>query len=94
VAVPGRRRRALRALILQHDHDAPAGLLGDWLAARGDVVVVRMDRGERPPAPDGFDRVVTLGSERAADDDSVPWQADERAALAATISARVPILGV
>jgi GMP synthase (glutamine-hydrolysing) len=94
VAVPDRRRRAVRTLILQHDHDAPAGLLGEWLQARGDVVVVRMDRGERPPAPDGFDCVVTLGSERAADDDSVPWQADERAALAATVAAQVPILGV
>jgi GMP synthase-like glutamine amidotransferase len=83
-----------RCLILQHDHDAPAGLLGDWLAARGDPVVVRMDRGERPPDPAGFDRVVTLGSEHAADDDTVPWQADEQAALRAADAAGVPILGV
>jgi GMP synthase (glutamine-hydrolysing) len=84
----------MRTLVLQHDHNAPAGLLGDWLAARGELVVVRMDRGERPPAPSGFARLVTLGSERAADDDAVPWQADERAALAAADAAGVPILGV
>ena len=84
----------MRSLVLQHDHDAPAGLLGDWLEQRGEVVTVRMARGERPPAPEGFDRVVTLGSEHAADDDSVPWQADERATLAAADAAGVPILGV
>ena len=83
-----------RFLVLQHDHNAPAGLLGDWLEERGEVVVARLDCGERPPDPAGFDRVVTLGSERAADDDSVPWQADERAALAAADGAGVPILGV
>jgi len=84
----------MRALVLQHDHNAPAGLLGDLLAGRGEVVTVRMDRGERPPDPAGFDRLVTLGSEQAADDDAVAWQADERAALAAADAAGVPILGV
>jgi GMP synthase-like glutamine amidotransferase len=53
-----------------------------------------MDRGERPPAPSGFDLVVTLGSERAADDDAVAWQADERAALAAADAAGVSVFGV
>jgi len=84
----------MRALILQHDHDAPAGLLGDWLAQRGELVTVRMDRGERPPDPAGFDRVVTLGSEHAADDDAIAWQADEQATLRAADAAGVPILGV
>ena len=86
--------RLRRYLVLQHDADAPAGLLGEWLAERGEVVTVRMDRGERPPGVAGFDRVVTLGSEHAADDDSVPWQADEQAALRAADAAGVPILGV
>ena len=84
----------MRSLILQHDADAPAGLLGDWLRERGEVVVARMDRGERPPSPAGFDRVVTLGSEHAADDDAIAWQADERATLAAADAAGVPLLGV
>jgi GMP synthase-like glutamine amidotransferase len=84
----------MRTLVLQHDHNAPAGLLGDWLAGRGELVTVRMDRGERPPDPEAFDRVVTLGSEQAADDDGVPWQAAERATLAAADAAGVPIFGV
>jgi len=81
-------------LILEHDADAPAGLLGDWLAGRGDVEVVRMHAGERPPDPAGFARLVTLGSEHAADDDAIPWQADEQATLRAADAAGVPILGV
>jgi GMP synthase-like glutamine amidotransferase len=81
-------------LILEHDHNAPAGLLGEWLAERGEVVTVRMHAGERPPSPAGFERVVTLGSEHAADDDAVPWQADEQATLRAADAAGVPILGI
>jgi GMP synthase (glutamine-hydrolysing) len=81
-------------LILEHDHDAPAGLLGDWLAARDEVLTVRMHAGERPPDPAAFARVVTLGSEHAADDDAIAWQADEQATLRAAAAAGVPILGV
>jgi GMP synthase-like glutamine amidotransferase len=81
-------------LILEPDHDAPAGLLGEWLAARGELVTVQLHAGERPPDAAGFDRVVVLGSERAADDDGVPWQADVQATLRAADAAGVPILGV
>ena len=84
----------MATLILEHDHDAPAGLLGDWLAARDDALTVRMHAGERPPDPATFARVVTLGSEHAADDDAIPWQAGEQATLRAADAAGVPILGV
>lgn len=84
----------MATLILEHDHDAPAGLLGEWLAARDETVVVRLHAGERPPAPGDFARVVTLGSEHAADDDAIPWQADEQATLRAADAAGVSILGV
>jgi len=86
--------RRSRFLILQHDADAPPGLLGEWLQDSSEVVVARMDRGERPPDPVAFDRLVTLGSEHAADDDAIPWQGDERATLAAADAAGVPMLGV
>ncbi|HEY3020559.1 MAG TPA: type 1 glutamine amidotransferase [Solirubrobacteraceae bacterium] len=55
---------------------------------------MRLDQGERPPDPAGFDRLVTLGSEHAADDDALAWQADEQATLRAAVAAGVPILGV
>jgi len=57
--------------------------------------VVRLDRGELvPEGIRAFDRVVSLGSEQAADDDSVPWQAVEQATLRAAVEAEVPILGI
>lgn len=86
----------MRALVLQHDHDAPAGLLAEWAAARGwSLDVVRLYDGEVPPADLGaFDRVVTLGSEHAADDDTVPWQATEQRTLRAAVDADVPVLGI
>jgi len=84
------------ALVLQHDADAPAGLLAEWAAARGWALrTVRLDLGERPPATlDGVDRVVSLGSESSADDETVAWQADEQRALAAAVDAGVPVLGI
>ncbi len=86
----------MNLLVLQHDADAPAGLLAEWAAARGAALeVVRLDRGEL--VTDGiaaFDRVVTLGSGRAADDDTVPWQPVEQAALRAATEAGVPVLGI
>lgn len=85
-----------RILVLQHDADAPAGLLAEWAPARGvELVIVRLDRGEL--VPDGiaaFDRVVSLGSEQSADDDDVPWQSVEQATLRAAAEAGVPILGI
>lgn len=85
----------MRALVLQHDRDAPAGLLAEWAAARGwTLEVVRLDLGQAPPEVGGFDRVVSLGSEQSADDDAVPWQAAEQATLRAAIDAGVPVLGI
>jgi GMP synthase-like glutamine amidotransferase len=57
--------------------------------------VVRLDRGEL--VAEGirvFDRVVTLGSEASADDDTVTWQAIEQATLRAAEEAEIPILGI
>jgi GMP synthase-like glutamine amidotransferase len=85
----------LRALVLQHDVDAPPGLLAEWAAARGwTLEVARLDAGADGADPAGFDRLVTLGSEHAADDDAIAWQADERRLLAAAIEAEVPIVGI
>ncbi len=83
-------------LVLQHDADAPAGLLAEWAAARGIALqVVRLDRGELvAEGIAAFDRVVTLGSAQAADDDTVAWQPVEQAALRAATEAAVPVLGI
>jgi GMP synthase-like glutamine amidotransferase len=56
---------------------------------------VHLERGDLvPEGIRAYDRVVTLGSEHAADDDTVPWQAVEQAALRAAVEAEVPVLGI
>jgi GMP synthase-like glutamine amidotransferase len=83
------------ALVLEHEADAPAGLLGDWAAARGIALdVVRVGDGEPIPEVDGRPFLVTLGSEASAFDDAVPWLAAERAALDRALVAGVPVLGI
>jgi GMP synthase-like glutamine amidotransferase len=87
----------LRAVVLQHDADAPAGLLAEWAAARDhELEVVRLDVGERVDLRelDRFGRLIALGSAHAADDGSVTWQAFEREALRAADAAGVPVLGI
>ncbi|MFN8201000.1 MAG: type 1 glutamine amidotransferase [Solirubrobacteraceae bacterium] len=85
-----------RALVLEHDAHVPAGLLAEWAVARSwTLATVRLHAGERPPASlDGYHRVVSLGSEASADDESVRWQAEERRALATAVEADVPVLGI
>lgn len=81
------------ALVLEHEADAPVGLLGDWAAQRGIALEVV---GTEGPLPDPVGRpfVVSLGSEASAFDDAVPWLAAERAVLDRAVTARVPILGI
>jgi GMP synthase-like glutamine amidotransferase len=87
-------------LILQHDDDAPAGLLGEWLHERGVAFdVVRADRGELPAAEEAavLPFLVSLGSEAHAHDRHGPmpaWAHDELALLRACAAADVPVLGI
>jgi GMP synthase-like glutamine amidotransferase len=60
-----------------------------------ELAVVRVDLGELvPEGIRSYDRVVTLGSEHAADDDAVAWQAVEQGALRAAVEGDVPVLGI
>jgi len=86
------------ALVLEHEADAPAGLLADWAAERGidlEVFAWHAD-GDGDGAPDVAGRpfVVVLGSEASAFDDTVPWLARERALLDRALALDVPILGI
>lgn len=85
-----------RLLVIEHGRYAPAGLLGDWAAARGLAVrTVALHAGERLPAElDGFDAAVSLGASDAAYDDAVPWLAAELSFLDRLLSAEVPVLGI
>ena len=85
----------MRALVIQHGEDGPGGHVTDWLSAHDalvDVFRIDVDGGERNPGD--YDLVVSLGSERAAYDDTVPWVPRELRILAAATDADVPVLGI
>jgi GMP synthase-like glutamine amidotransferase len=85
----------VRALIIQHDPTGPAGHVSNWLAARGDEQDVWLISGEeREVDPLDYDLIVTLGSESAAHDDSVPWLDRELGLLRRAFDADVPMLGI
>ena len=85
----------MRALVIEHDPDVPAGLVGEWLSERGaDVELWRVATDSSHPDPHGYDLIVTLGSEVAAYDDTVAWVAREQRLLRDAFDADVPVLGI
>lgn len=82
-------------LVLQHQDDAPAGLLGGVLQASGGRPrSVRVD-GEALPSAARARAVVVLGSDASAvGDGSAAWVGPEVAWLREVARAGVPILGV
>jgi GMP synthase-like glutamine amidotransferase len=85
----------LRALIVQHEDPTPPGLIEEWLRSHGaEFDVFRIDLEDRQVDPRHYDLVVSLGSEFAAFDDSVPFVERESRLMKRAVDADVPILGV
>jgi GMP synthase-like glutamine amidotransferase len=85
----------VRILILEHQADAPACLLGEWAQARGhDVDLVVPQSLAAWPEPGDADAIVSLGSEHSALDTERRWIRDEIDFLTAAHSASVPLLGI
>ena len=90
VAGPG------RLLIIEHERDAPAGLLGQWAGHRG-LALDTVRPAEADPLParlPGYAGVVVLGSEQTAFDDTLPWLAGELDLVARAMAGSVPVLGI
>jgi len=84
-----------RLLVVEHDADCPAGLLGEWASGRALAArTIGLHAGDTlPPAPD-CDAAVLLGSEHTAYDDALPWLAAELAFVERLLAASVPVLGI
>lgn len=85
----------MRALVIQHDEDGPAGQVSDWLRERGaeqDLYWIGADDHERDPRD--YELIVSLGSEHSAYDDTIPWLDRERRLLAEAAAAEVAVLGI
>ena len=86
-----------RLLVIEHELDAPAGLLGPWARSRGLALsTVHLGGGDRLPdrLPPYCTGVVVLGSAQTAFDDAVPWLRDELAVVRQALAGGVPVLGI
>jgi GMP synthase (glutamine-hydrolysing) len=84
-----------RTLVVQHEPDAPSGLIGEWLDEHAvDIDLLRIDIESRTVDPHEYDLIVSLGSDSAAYDDSLPFVATEQLLLRQAIEAHVPVLGI
>jgi GMP synthase-like glutamine amidotransferase len=85
----------VKALVLQHEQPTPGGLILDWLEERDAAIDLhRIDVEEREIEPRDHDLIVSLGSEFAAFDDTIPWIPKEMDLLRRAVDADVPVLGV
>jgi GMP synthase (glutamine-hydrolysing) len=85
----------VRALVIQHDDNGPAGHVSGWLRARGaDEDTWLIGHEARDLRPSDFDLIVSLGSAHTAYDDTVPWLPSELALLRDAFEADVPVLGI
>lgn len=81
---------------LQHADHEDLGCIAPWLAARGHSVGgTRLQRGERPPAPEAYDWLIVLGGpmniyQHAA----YPWLVAEKQAIRAALNAGKRVLGI
>jgi GMP synthase-like glutamine amidotransferase len=83
------------ALVLQHGDWGPPGLLAEWLEERGiPFEVHRTYLGEPMPTPDGYDFVVSLGSDRNPRDLDDPAVVAELELLRRAVESDVPVLGL
>jgi GMP synthase (glutamine-hydrolysing) len=62
----------MRVLVIQHDREDPAGVVGERVAARGATLVpVLPPAGESfPDSPEGFDGLILMGGPMSAADDA------------------------
>ena len=85
----------MEIVVVEQQPDAPAGLIGEWAAARGhEIREVRVHASDPWPAAGEVERAVVLGSDRSVHDDPPEWVAQEIAWLRSVVDADRPVLGL
>jgi GMP synthase (glutamine-hydrolysing) len=79
-------------VVREYQRDAPAGLIGDWLDARG--IVWRVSRPADEPIVESPGVIVALGSSMSAYWSEPAWIDAECQLLSARAEAGVPVLGI
>jgi GMP synthase-like glutamine amidotransferase len=82
----------MTVVVREYQPDAPAGLIGEWLDARG--IDWRVSRPGQAPGPERADAIVALGSSMSAYWREPAWIAGECALLARQADAGTPVLGI
>jgi GMP synthase-like glutamine amidotransferase len=84
---------APEVVVLEHQQDDPAGLIGEWLDARGIAwTVVRPE--DPPPDPTAAAAIISLGSSHSSYASEPGWIARHRLLLRGALAAETPVLGV
>lgn len=86
-----------RVLVVEHQGDAGAGLIGERLRDLGiELVEVGPDTGRSvPESLDGFDGLIVLGGSMGpTDDHEAPWLPTTRRLLAEAVEEELPTLGI
>jgi GMP synthase-like glutamine amidotransferase len=86
-----------RILVVEHEADAGAGLVGEGILLAGHEMVVVGPTAQRevPTTPAGFDGVVVLGGTPGpTDDHAAAWLPGVRRLIGACLDAETPYLGI
>lgn len=84
----------MRLVLLEHEPDAPGGLIETWAADRGYICEKSVVSATSLPAPGGDEVLVSLGSDRSVARSADPWIEREIALLRSAHEAGQPILGI
>jgi GMP synthase (glutamine-hydrolysing) len=81
-------------MVIEHQEDAPAGLVGEWLDER-DIPWENVPASTQPlPDLAGAAAIVTLGSEHSAYSPTPGWIGEELSFLRAALARGTPVLGI
>jgi GMP synthase (glutamine-hydrolysing) len=80
-------------IVIEHQRDAPAGLLAQWLGER-EIPWANVRVTDPLPDPTAAAAIVTLGSEHSAYSPTPTWIGDELRLLAAALIRGTPVLGI